>query len=69
MENSLTDLQYCQHSPGISIGPLLFILLIGDIDDGLLISILSSFADDTRTAAAVNHMQASFKQTLKQCKE
>ena len=46
---------------GSVLGPLLFILLIGDIDDGLLISILSSFADDTRIAAAVNNVSHASK--------
>ena len=42
------------------LGPLLFLLVIGDIDNGLGISVLSSFADDTRILAAVsNVLQAS----------
>ena len=45
---------------GSVLGPLLFLLLIGDIDNGLGISLLSSFADDTRILAAVsNVLQAS----------
>ena len=48
---------------GSVLGPLLFILLVGDIDDGLLISILSSFADGIRIAAAVNVSHASKLQT------
>ena len=45
---------------GSVLGPLLFLLVIGDIDNGLGISVLSSFADDTRILAAVsNVIQAS----------
>ena len=39
---------------GTVLGPLLFLLHIGDIDDPLKHSILSSFADDTRMMKAVN---------------
>ena len=49
---------------GSVLGPLLFLILISDIDEGLFISILSSFADDTRLIAAVtNVLQASGLQT------
>ena len=49
---------------GSVLGPLLFLLLIGDIDEGLLISLLSSFADDTRMVAAIsNLLHASQLQT------
>ena len=41
---------------GSVLGPLLFLLLIGDIDNGLGISTLSSFADDTRILAAVSNV-------------
>ena len=45
---------------GSVLGPLLFLLVIGDIDNGLGISVLSSFADDTWILAAVsNVLQAS----------
>ena len=33
---------------GSVLGPLLFIILLGDIDENILGSFLSSFADDTR---------------------
>ena len=39
---------------GSVLGPLLFLTLIGDIDEGLSISVLSSFADDTRMVAAIS---------------
>ena len=39
---------------GTVLGPLLFLLHIGDIDEPLEHSILSSFADDTRMMKAVN---------------
>ena len=41
---------------GSVLGPLLFLLVIGDIDNGLGISVLSSFADDTRILAAVSNV-------------
>ena len=39
---------------GSVLGLLLFLILIGDIDEGLSISVLSSFADDTRMVAAIS---------------
>ena len=49
---------------GSVLGPLLFLILIGDIDDSLLESILSSFADDTRLMNAIkNVLDASKFQT------
>lgn len=39
---------------GSVLGPLLFLILIADIDRGLIIALLSSFADDTRMIAAVS---------------
>ena len=42
---------------GSVIGPLLFLILIGDIDADLLHSFLSSFADDTRASKGVNSLR------------
>ena len=42
---------------GSVIGPLLFLILIGDIDADLEHSFLSSFADDTRTAKGVSNLR------------
>ena len=42
---------------GSVIGPLLFIILIGDINADLEHSFLSSFADDTRTAKGVSNLR------------
>ena len=39
---------------GSVLGPLLFLILIGDIDRGLTEAFLSSFADDTRIGSAVD---------------
>ena len=39
---------------GSVLGPLLFLILIGDIDEGLSISVLSCFAGDTRMVAAIS---------------
>ena len=39
---------------GSVLSPLLFLILIGDLDEGLSISVLSSFADDTRMVAAIS---------------
>ena len=36
-------------------GPLLFLILIGDIDQGIAHAFLSSFADDTRIGRAINY--------------
>ena len=41
---------------GSVIGPLLFLVFINDIDDDIIRSFLSSFADDTRVGAAVNNL-------------
>ena len=51
---------------GSVLGPLLFLLLIGDIDEGLLIAILSSFADDTRmmSPARTLHQMSKFQEDL-----
>ena len=38
---------------GSVIGPLLFLILIGDIDAELLAAFLSSFADDTRVGKGI----------------
>ena len=49
---------------GSVIGPLLFLILIGDIDAELLHSMLSSFADDTRAAKGISNVRdASLLQT------
>ena len=42
---------------GSVIGPLLFLILIGDIDQNVAQSFLSSFADDTRLLREVNGVQ------------
>ena len=42
---------------GSVIGPLLFLILIGDIDQNIAQSFLSSFADDTRLLREVNGVQ------------
>ena len=39
---------------GSVLGPLLFLILIGDIDQGLVAAFLSSFADDTRVGYPVD---------------
>ena len=46
---------------GSVLGPLLFLILIADIDEGLHKSILSSFADDTRMVAAINNVSDASK--------
>ena len=38
---------------GSVLGPLLFLVLIGDIDDGVLYSLIASFADDTRATKGI----------------
>ena len=49
---------------GSVIGPLLFLVLIGDIDSKVIYTFISSFADDTRTAKEVNNVrEASELQT------
>ena len=42
---------------GSVIGPLLFLILIGDIDKDIVHSFLSSFADDTRIGMAISSPQ------------
>ena len=42
---------------GSVLGPLLFLVLIGDIDQGVASAYVSSFADDTRVAHGVNTTQ------------
>ena len=49
---------------GSVIGPLLFLILIGDIDENVAHSFLTSFADDTRLMRQINGVQdASLLQT------
>ena len=49
---------------GSVIGPLLFLIMIGDIDAELAHSFLSSFADDTRTLSGISSIRdASLLQT------
>ena len=42
---------------GSVLGPLLFLIMIGDIDESVLTSFLSSFADDTRVGHGVKTME------------
>ena len=38
---------------GVPLGPLIFLILIGDIDEEIEKSIVRSFADDTRTTKSI----------------
>ena len=42
---------------GSVLGPLLFLIMIGDIDESMLTSFLSSFTDDTRVGNWVKTME------------
>ena len=42
---------------GSVIGPLLFLIMIGDIDTNTVSSSVSSFADDTRVMAGIGSIQ------------
>ena len=42
---------------GSVLGPLIFLILIGDIDEDVIESIVKSFADDTRTTKSVNSVE------------
>ena len=46
---------------GSVLGPLLFLIMISDIDDDISYSILSSFADDTRIIKEVTEIMDTFK--------
>ena len=46
---------------GSVLGPLLFILMIGDIDDDIKWSLLSCFADDTRLVKEITNLTDTFK--------
>jgi hypothetical protein len=46
---------------GSVLGPLLFIIMIADIDDEVKFSILSCFADDTRLLKSVQNVMDTFK--------
>jgi len=46
---------------GSVLGPLLFIIMIGDIDEDVGYSTLSSFADDTRMKKAIQNLLDTFK--------
>ena len=39
------------------LGPLLFLIMIGDIDESVLTAFLSSFADDTRVGHSIKCME------------
>ena len=39
---------------GSVLGPLIFLILIGDIDEDVIEAIVNSFADDTRSTKSVN---------------
>ena len=45
---------------GSVLGPLLFVIMMGDIDDDILYAFLSSFADDTRTSKEIKSLIDSF---------
>lgn len=42
---------------GSVLGPLIFLVLIGDIDEDVLYSVIKSFADDTRATKKVNSVE------------
>ena len=42
---------------GSVLGPLIFLILIGDIDEDVIESIVKSFADDTRKTKSVNSVE------------
>ena len=42
---------------GSVLGPLLFLIMIGDIDESVLTAFLSSFADDTRVGHSIKCME------------
>ena len=46
---------------GSVLGPLLFLLMIGDIDNDIKYSFISSFADDTRLLKDINELMDTFK--------
>lgn len=46
---------------GSVLGPLLFLIMIGDIDKNIKYSVLSSFADDTRILKEINDLIDTFK--------
>ena len=46
---------------GSVLGPLLFLIMISDIDDDVKFSVLSSFADDTRLVKAIGDTMDNFK--------
>ena len=46
---------------GSVLGPLLFLLMIGDIDNDIKYSFISSFADDTRILKDINELIDTFK--------
>ena len=41
---------------GSVVGPLMFLVLLRDIDEGITFSNVSSFADDTRVSSGVSNM-------------
>ena len=46
---------------GTVLGPTLFLLMIGDIDENIRYSFLSSFADDTRALKEIQGLLDTFK--------
>jgi hypothetical protein len=42
---------------GSVLGPLLFLVLISDIDQGIVSAFISSFADDTRAAKGITTLE------------
>ena len=45
------------------LGPLVFLIIINDIDENVLNSYVGVFADDTRITKVVKKMQKNYKKT------
>ena len=58
MEPKVTYLEISSGVPqGSVLGPLLFLVLIGDIDKDITSTFVSSFADDTRVAKDISSVE------------